>query len=177
MAMHQYVLRAGDAAKSSVLILNLSSGCFVRCANCISAKTQQAVGLRVWARHSWWETNLEQVLPTWMCMGLCWLPSTDNPSFLAPFARLQSLLPSKRSAESVAKKKALVLGSWGFLPVPKMCSFVSQIYFYIESVAQYLYMRLPKKPPWIPFGFVAEAKRHTLESCFCSYFIRFVWFW
>jgi len=51
-AMRQYVLQAGDAAKFSVLIVNLSSVCFVRCGNCISAKPQQAVGLQVWAQNS-----------------------------------------------------------------------------------------------------------------------------
>lgn len=51
-AMHQYVLQAGDAAKFSVLMVNLSSVCFVRCGNCISAKPQQSGGLQVWAQNS-----------------------------------------------------------------------------------------------------------------------------
>lgn len=51
-ARHQYLLQAADAATFSVLIVNLSSVCFVCCENCISAKPEQAVGLQVWALNS-----------------------------------------------------------------------------------------------------------------------------
>ena len=59
--------------------------------------------------------------------------TSDSPFFLAPLTSLQSHLPGRPQQvfSRIQCKKSHALGSWGFLYVLKMCSFVQQIHFCI----------------------------------------------